>query len=85
MYKIYIFLKNYLKKIIELWATFFSATVLSNLNNNLENTIKSVLDITNVANVVFFIWTIVLIILVIVYFISKSSRCYVIIYTYIFV
>lgn len=73
MYKIYIFLKNYLKKIIELWATFFSATVLSNLNNNLENTIKSVLDITNVANVVFFIWTIVLIILVIVYFISKSS------------
>lgn len=72
MYKVYKFLAKYLKMIYGLWASFFSATILGNINNDWTNLIKSVTDLNNVANIVFICWAGVLLVLTILYFISKK-------------
>ena len=71
MYKTYRFLKKHLKTIYGLWGSFFSATILANINNNLMDTIDSLISVTNVANVIFWVWSCALMLLTIIYYFSK--------------
>ena len=73
MYKVYKFLKKYLKMIYGLWASFLSATILGNMNNTWKDTIQSAIDLSNVANIVFLFWSGLLLILTVIYYISKNS------------
>ncbi|MBQ4416549.1 MAG: hypothetical protein II868_02550, partial [Butyrivibrio sp.] len=73
MYKVYRFLHKHLKTIYGLWASFSSATILGNMNNDWANIIKSVTDLNNGANIVFFCWSCLLLVLTLIYFILKKS------------